>query len=1096
MRKILNKKILVTAALSLAVLVLAGSAFLALNIRPTYSGGAAYSTDNPDVPGTKIHYVDDWATFEAAWTNSTCSKIVLLNDIAHSTATEAAGSAGYNEVTRSEANIEIDGRNPGNGTVNRLHIGNRVLCTNGSSTAAAGVYTLHVHDIELRQNISTTNSPLESYEFIFKAGTGTYNTSQVGNWIFRFGNITINRRNISNVNKGGAHHLAHTYGSAVEFYGYNVLEVSEEVLHCSSVEIEDGTTLLARKMSTSDTSMFYYYIGFNATTGSIARNRGSGFRIGDDCLVVSYNDQGGTTFPTVYYSYSWIEVGENSTFAATMTGNAFRAQRSGTTHFTVGANSVINLTSLNNGQPAFEVTSAVDGFLFESQPGAEIVLVGNNNSTTAGSRGVINMDGGTSSNPNQFVINQPRHFDIRNKAQGNYYAIYQSSANNRVAINGSDIDVWYTQTYANTAGVTFAPHSSSPNLYTMDVSNYEVRNRTSVTTSDSGLSPMQTDRYTRISGGANRLPEVIFEADGDSLLNNPQDADKFIRVRAILSWTPHDDGVDQEGNVEMIPVYAPPSQVRVWLSSDDGDVESSDYSSVSGAVQYLDPEDGLNKWFLPIDANGYLVLPPGYPGTKLAEFLQPHSLISAKALRSNAALTKHRLGEEFTAVVKDVTPPAPAEISGKILSGQSVITGRNGEYGATVSVAINNGPELDGVTATVAADGSWTLTLPGSVNLTLGDSVSIFMKDAYGNKNPVTDTNYHDAVFPAASVFTVEELPAILHIRQIVQAGEADRYVPEAGYATVQKRNGGVALETVNTIINSGVSETDTPYTFFTYPPMATTVDSLLLNIIDPQYYTYTGYKLSSTEADNGSQTLTAGTPAIPVSAQTELWVTLHLEPRTNTTTNYGRDAIDNDLGTIRLPMAPAMSLSADAVIGPNIANDYTYRISSQNTEQIIKITSDAWGDGISSDAMNWTRVSGSAWGAASVNNATEYTIAIPGGNVNGTIKVRAVSVSNPSLRMEFTIKVVDLIVMNTDKNIEMTQGYIIRTTSSLSAATVLDFTASKSVDWRITLQTGARASLSSANGTANTLTIPANYRGVIYIKAGIRTFRVLVTRP
>jgi hypothetical protein len=1081
MRKSRNKKRRIAAGLAFASLIFAVFSFV-LNMKPTQGGAAASIVSNGN--GTNTHYVDDWTTFQAAWMSATCSKIVLLNDISHASAVETAGNDGSTQVERPEANVEIDGRNPSTQKVNRLHVGDRTLVTNYHDTVNSGIFTLHVHDIELRQNISTSNSPSESNRFIFRAGTGNSNTAQAGNWIFRFGNVTVSRRNITDTNKGGAHHLSYTYGSAVEFYGYNVLELSEEMMHCSSVIIEDGTTLLARKMSTSNTSMFYYYYGTNCGTNTIARQRGAGFSIGDDCLVVTYNDSGGRTYPTVYLRYGFIEVGENSTFAATMTGNAIRAESDNTTHFTVGANSVINLTSLQSGYQAFEVTTAVDGFRFESQPGAEIVIVGDNNATAADNMGALRMGGGSSSSPNQFIINKPKHFDIRNKRQGSNRAI-QLSSNSIFKIISSDIDIWYNG----------ASHSDSANLYTMDVAGYQVKGST-VTTSDTDLSAMQTNKYTRISGGSERQPEIIFEDANDNLLNNPEDADKFIRVRAILAWTPHDDGVDQNGNVEMIPIAAPPSQVRVWLNSDDEAVKTADFSSAPGAYQYLDPEDGVNKWFLPIDANGgYLVLPPGYPSSKLSGFLQANALISAKALRSNAPLTKHRIGEEFTAVVRDVTPPKPAEISGKILVGQSAITGRNGEYGATVSVAINGTEELPGVVATVAADGNWTLTLPSTVNLALGDSVRVYMEDAYGNKNPVINTNHHDTVFPAASVFAVEKLPAILHVRQIVKAGAEDRYVPEAGYITVQERSGGTAVETVNSMINSGLRETDTPYSLFTYLPMVTTVDNLLLHVIDPQYYTYKGYKISETESSNNAQALTAGMPSVAVAAQTERWITVYLEPRINTTTNYGRDVIDNALGAVHLPMPPAMSLSADAVIGPHIANNHTYRISSQDTPQTIHITSAARGDGISSNAMHWTKLSGPAWGSASIANAAQYTITIPGGNTNGTITIRAVSVNDPSLRMEFTIKVVDLIVMNTNQNIEMTQGYVLRVVSSPATATVLNLTASKSINWRITSQTGARAFLSNANGMVNTLTIPANYRGLIYVKAGVRTFRILVTK-
>jgi hypothetical protein len=96
---------------------------------------------------------------------------------------------------------------------------------------------------------------------------------------------------------------------------------------------------------------------------------------------------------------------------------------------------------------------------------------------------------------------------------------------------------------------------------------------------------------------------------------------------------------------------------------------------------------------------------------------------------------------------------------------------------------------------------------------------------------------------------------------------------------------------------------------------------------------------------------------------------------------------------------------------------------------------------------------------------------------------------------MEITFHVIDLIVLNTDRNLEMTGGYILRVRSAPNAATVINFSASRDVSWAIRSQTGLRARFGSTSSTTNTLTIPANYRGTINIRVGgTRDFRVVVT--
>ncbi|MCL2107353.1 MAG: hypothetical protein FWH26_09915 [Oscillospiraceae bacterium] len=1057
MKTIKNKKFLLMAGALLMTLIAAAVTATALVMGPTLAAPQ-------DPPGTRT--VGSWADFLDAWSNQSCPKIVLSGDITDAPgSSDVFDSAGLTLVVPARtASLEIDGRG------HLLNVGNRVLC---ADNAAAKGQMLHVHDIALKQNVPNIG-PSETYFTIFRDGTANTNTGPMnGNWIFRFGNITINKRSDT---MGGACHLLLTFGSAVEFYGENLFEVSEEVMHCASVRLEDNTTLLCRKTSQSDTSMFYFFVGAWLTSGT-AFEQGQGFFVGDNCVFVSYYAYlSAGSYPCVYYRYRGITVGENSVFAATMPGNAFRAQLAGTTHFTIGGGSVLNLTSLRNADATIQVS--VSGFAFESAPGAEVYIVGNRSTN-----GIVNYSAGASaSNPNRFTIHSPKAFDLRNKALGSGSVVFSPAGNCVFKVTDTDIDIWAAGSNMN----------GPSGISVMDVGLYQLSGPpgaantvTQITTShpdELQVAGARSDKYRRISG-MNQLPEVLFDDSDDALINTPEDADKYVRVRALIGWTPHDDGVDENGNVEYIPVYAPANQVRIWMSSSDRSVESAEYISQYNAK--LINDGGEEKWFLMTDADGCLVLPRE---TKLDSFLEAGTLLTAKANRGG------RMGEEFTARVKDVTPPVPAQMNGMLLRGQQALAGRGGENGAKVTVSVNNAPELN-VTATVGGNGSWKLELPGSLQLRAGDQLRIFMTDAQGNKNPLTDTKYHDAVFPAASVFTVQEPPVRLYIRQIVRLSAPNRFVPDAGYVTVQKRGAdGTVLEAVNAAVNSGLSETDTPYTLFTYPPMA--VDSILVKAAVSQYYAYKGCRVSGTEGGNGAQSLTAGDPSFTATDQEELWITLYLEPRENATSYYSKDSEDNHFGVVRLPVPPAMTLTADSGIG-GIGNKQTVRVASQNSDQLITVSARAWGDGISGDAMHWSVSGGNAniTGLGPSGDSTGYSLRIRGGNVTGSIRIKAVSVDNPALSMEFTIQMIDLVIMNTDINLEMSQGFVLRAASSSTAQTALRFSASKDVRWEMTRQTGIGARLASVNGIDNLLVIPPNYRGIIYVQAGIRAFRIIVTK-
>jgi len=1231
-RKRLIPKTIAAAVFALALL---GTLMVSLPASPTL---AAHTAPDPAKPGWDIHYVDDWTSFRAAWNNNTsCSKIVLLGDIAAPVSTSTGNGSDLSSRTRP---LEVDGQ----GFFLNLY-NMRMNFSNSSSVSYDP--TFDIHDIRLRKNTSqsymssTTNSNTNGILYEQSSG-GT------GRWIYRVGNVTVN--------PGDANHFAQVSGSHLILYGENRITTASEFGHVSSVFIEPGSAQFITEIGRQDYSIFYFNTAA-ATAGTAYRYGRGNFEVGQYAIVVltysGRNAQGTQIsgvrgrYPAIYQNFNSIIIHENASFSATMVGSAIQFNNSNQS-FLAKRNSRINLTSLISGQSTVCFSHTNGSFVCEE--GAEVYIVGDNayngtvtagtqaTATSTNTRGVIGSTRGA--NNSVFRLIKPALFDIRNKNAG---AGTASSADRGQAIwmpatgcvfeigsaadpnNKSDIDIW-------AVGSNLKAPSDVLSYMDADI-RYDMNNNTTngvFPTSGTIAGPLlsQTNiregNFRRITG-MNQTPEVLFDDADDlsGLVKNPEDADKYVRVRAVIGWVPDDDGVDESGHVEMIPVYASGAQgVEVWITSEDGSVETSDYMAASNAQEVYVPsnhivgclpgctlhcytgcppgctlhciqscapgcaidhhlyncptvcsvhsshklaactdddcelehciEDGClpgcvddhhivgcpsgcdlhcykgcdpgcdlhclkgcppgcdlhcdascppgclvhghKDWFLTTDANGYLLLPPGYPTPKFLEFLQAGTLLTARANRGG------RMGEEFTARVKDVTPPAPAKINGLLMRGQTVITGYDGEPGAKVTLCVNGGPELP-VSATVNGAGNWSVTLPGGVNLATGDLVRIYMADRFGNKNPwPNDVPYHDAVFPKASQFEVQELPAQLHVRQIVLAGEENRSVPEAGYVTALKRSGSNAtLEAVNFSVNSGTDESATPYTYFTYPPMQ--LDNVLLRLADPQYYSYIGYQMTDADAQTPGA-VTAGDPNFAIGPQTEKWITLYVEPRANGTSYYAKDAVDNDLGEVHLPVPPAMSLAAyNVTAGENIgyiARNSTIRIPGQNAPQTITITAEAWGDGISSDNMNWSRVSGAAWGTLPVDNAPTLSITIPGGNVNGSMRISAESAHDPTLRMEFTIQVIDLIVMYLDLDIEMTQN-LLYITSSPGSPTILNFGASKAVDWRIRSQTGARASLSSPHGTLSSLIIPANYRGTINVRVAsgslVRNFRIVVRR-
>jgi len=1101
-----NKKILL--ALGLIVFAVAATiCVVSLTIGDTW---AATAPTGMWTASTGTHAtVSTWDEFVAAWSNTSVTKITLNNDIVSPDAAEASHGAAVaespKEITGStgsvsdssawvrQGSIEIDGNN------HLLNLGDRMLRLRGDRTSGESTSTyqyLSVHDIELKQDIThlggggthTSNNPIETGYHFFRVGDGRASDVEKddGRWILQFGNITIKQRaETANNGYGGVNHLWYSFGSKAEFYGTNSLAVSEEVAHCGAVEIKPGATLICQKLGKSDTSMFYFYDPVTASTSS-AGAFGNKFVVGDNATLVSYYNgpSSATTFPCVYYRYDAIEIGENAVFAATMPGTAMRTYAINThadTKITVGANSVISINSLISGQSAIQFGDS-DSYL-ETAPGAEIYVSGYTSTSTSG---VVEFTGDT-----HMTLNSPKAFDFRNKGTGRVFYMH-GLGSNYFELNNSDMDTWgLGQSFDEGSELSFTDVSQY-HLQYKSTSNY-VQGDAALETYDRDSTPsLRPQQYRRLSG-MNQAPEVLFEMPDDSLLNDPEDADKYLNVRVVLGWTPDDNGVDQYGMIRYIPIFAGTNQpCQVTFDSSDGSI-SGTYTS---------------------DSNGYVKI------TGLPKFLVAGTEISATASRGGET------GETNYTVVKDVTPPDPAQIDGGIVhSLQTVITGYDGEPGATVTVK-RNGSSI-GSPVTVLSDGSWSYTL--GTTLTMGDVLTIYMADEKGNINPDTATTYHNATFPAATRITVTNRPGVVHIRQVVVDPVEELAVPTIGYADVVKEQensmpgDGTMFGAASIAFLSG--DSDTAYTDISYTQEGAT-DNIWFFPVIPQYYEYAGFESSldpfigyGVLGDVPSQNkMYVSIKRIYVLAQAagltdevnDLYLTFKIKPQsTISTTDFITEGTANEFGVVKNPDPLQLRLSGSigATSLGTFYNGAIITLEQSSTQRTIIFSSTVTGDGRTMNNSNWAYVSGAAWPQYNNSPNTQYMVTIPA-NESGTMTFKATSVDiegGEHAVCQVMIKVLPFSIKHvydngTVKNKDIYQNTLVYVSSYTNAVTVQKFSSSIAANWTITKQTGTGATLSDAtSSTLVTLNLPERYAGTVYVRATIgtetRDFRVYVSR-
>lgn len=492
------------------------------------------------------------------------------------------------------------------------------------------------------------------------------------------------------ITKPGVQRLARAQYAETTVYGNMNLDTRGENFYTGSFIMEPGTTYKGN-VNYYNFSVIWYNLAARAGDTGASKE----FTVGANSKVQLQQSQtSGTTYPAVYQHYQAITIGENVVYNVAMPGNAVRFDDNKSS-MTVKNGAIVNLTSKQKSGAVINYNA--NDSIFKIEPGAYFYTIG------VSSEALINLSDGNRSG-NEFTLATPKQYDIRNLSDGNgAYAIGLGSGNgtaNQFSILDSDIDLWNMGTdVLGPSSLTYAA-----------VDNFQVNGKGTQQTVISSEADLQakfkSTLYRRISG-MNQPPSVEFE--------EITDADLTIKARVKIGEVPDNNGANSNGEITYLPVYASKEQAEAILIDTFGDAHAG----------------------LKTDENGYV----SYKDTKFN--------LAGKEIIGSAVRGPWTSESDAKTTVKDVTPPTPAEIPTQIGPSSDSIKGVKGEVGAIVTYTVNGSPAMkngEEIRTAVAEDGTWELEIPDTA-LAAGDIVQFFLTDKAGNKNPVNDTEFHDAVF-------------------------------------------------------------------------------------------------------------------------------------------------------------------------------------------------------------------------------------------------------------------------------------------------------------------------------------------------------------
>lgn len=639
------------------------------------------------------------AEFSAAWNEPTTTKIILKEDIIYGTGTTGLNNRG--------TDIEITGEEGPGDYGYRLNLKRRSLRVDSPKTDS-GKATLKLHDI-IVENTGTVTATGSGF-----VEDNAYAGNTASNWTFEMGNIQVP--------KGDTYRLGRVTRGQVNLFGKLNISTRGENFYTGGMYFAKGTEYYGEITYENFSTIWFR---------SSIREGDSGngkFELDSGSSVKLRNTGTGITYPAVYRAYKEIIVGEDAEFTATVPGSA--VQFGGTNKkFIAKKGSVVTLTSLNSYSSivARSTTGGSEGVTGEDVPadpiGAQMIFEPGSSLFVIGKSGTSGMIDWTRGTNNKIVIDTPEQFDIRNN---NSNRALNTSGSNSIEILNSNLDMW--KNGSSVTGDSDFSHSL--------VDSFNV-NGSNVSTSSS---PLLQSEYNGVSGqirrimGLNTKPDFLWEkqiTDADKTLS------KIARVR--LGMVPDDNGLDENGDLSFIPMYA---------RKDQASVKITDNKNAYPEKEFKTEEQGYISYTVPT-------------------FYTAETILTGQAARSglegDVSLSKE---------IVDITPPSPAKLTiSEIKTSTKELIGKNSEPNASVYVHVN-GQRQAGVIK-VDENGNWNYQIPNYFKV--NDLITIYLEDnalkapedlnpsapatnnILGNINPEKELAYRDAIFLRATSFTVKD---------------------------------------------------------------------------------------------------------------------------------------------------------------------------------------------------------------------------------------------------------------------------------------------------------------------------------------------------
>lgn len=639
----------------------------------TESSKAARSQIAPLAENTVI--VKNWAELAQNYNDASVTSIQFGNDIAY-------GTGGTTALRNRTTSISIDG----NGF--NLNMGSQLFNVTQSSTATFNL-----------SNIPVVTSTMGStvYGLVHASDANT----ALSGWTINIADINSATTNVIRI--------ASVSGAQLNLAGNIKWYTRSEMAVIDGVRIEDNAKVIGLKQQTgSDNRSFFWFPQSSMSANSAGSHN---FEVGKNASANFKMTNGGTAYPVVFAYYNTLHLEDGATFNGTMPGNAFRADYANSS-FIADGNNKINFTSLSSGNAPvrFQNTSS-SASQFYVGPDSEAYIIAATNTP------LFDASNNTIAGRTSIIFDSPKNYDLRNYSTSNTAAAssISNSAFKEFSIKNSDINVW-----------KLTDNVNAPATYAGSKVDYLTQTGAStVTSSDTNLLSLFPFSKVRRVSGLNQNPELSFI--------DVTNAQKAINFQTILGYVPDENGIDENGNINYIPVYPTAGQAK----ADVTDTYGTKYTGVASGT------------------NGQTTIDTG-------------KLNQAGLNVSGFAYNGNRTQEE-PAVYKvwDVVPPDPAVVTSTDLTeGTSTLEG-TGEAGATVYLNIN-GTRIDAATSTVSADGKWKVTFDPTL-AKVGSVATIYLEDTAGkatianppstnnekgNINPTNDLTYQDVTFKAATKIT------------------------------------------------------------------------------------------------------------------------------------------------------------------------------------------------------------------------------------------------------------------------------------------------------------------------------------------------------